>query len=56
MTYKLFYNDKEVDKLPEEFFKAASERLSKVMSAYYASHPKEYEKLYKSQPEKPLTS
>ncbi len=39
---KIFLNGVEVDKIPEDALKVMSERLSRVVSNYFARHPDEY--------------
>ena len=47
--YAIYLNDEPVDNIPPEALEIMAERLSKVVSEYFRTHPDEYEPFLKSQ-------
>ena len=56
LTSTFFIGNKQVDKLPPEYLDKMAERLSLVMSRYYAAHPDEYARLVQTDIEKERNS
>lgn len=45
ITYRIFYDGKQVDRLPDGYKEKLSERLSERMTAYFRQHPEKLEAL-----------
>lgn len=48
ITYRLFYDGKPVDRLPDGYAEAASAHLSKWAGKYFQQHPEKLENLEKA--------